>query len=312
VTADGFAPTFRRYQAPGGEGASDDVDLGEIVLARGRTVSGRVVDSATGRPVAGAEISLGDPEQLGRARLATLWEWEKEEEVETGEDGSFRLRHVEERPRAIFVAHPRYPLHREVLPPEARQVTLRVSRGGVVFGTVQDAEGRPLAVTVEGTGVDGAHRASTDRQGRYRLEKLPPGELILQVRSEGQLLSSIPVRTVQVAPSGELRVDLRGSAGGVRLRMAVPGEFHLVLVPGRVAPPSDFVGLAALFARGLRPEPAAAPDTHRFKNVGPGEYTLLMIEAFPRRRVAHQVVVVGTEPEQRVVVEAPTTFAELR
>ena len=55
VQAQGYPPRFTRLTPADGE----EIDLGEIVLVPGRSLSGRVVDSRTGNPIPGARIDRG-------------------------------------------------------------------------------------------------------------------------------------------------------------------------------------------------------------------------------------------------------------
>ena len=81
-----------------------DLDLGEVRLARGRQVKGRVVDGETSQPVAGASVwvnILGEDEWMSEhSPLA---------QERTGADGTFTLPPLEARPLVLKVRHKGYP-----------------------------------------------------------------------------------------------------------------------------------------------------------------------------------------------------------
>ena len=159
----GFAPM--RIDAAVAPGAA--TDLGEIRLDPGVDVEGRVVDGA-GAPVPGAVVSAGE-----------LWTPTREDVV-TGRDGLFTLRHLARGTGAISVAAEGF-LAREVPVevPAAGPVVVTLRRGGTLVVRILDAGGGPVAganVRLTRAGAEpGEYEAeTTDHRGRIEL-RLEPG-----------------------------------------------------------------------------------------------------------------------------------------
>jgi hypothetical protein len=74
---------------------------------------------------------------------------------------------------------------------ERLQVTLRMTRGAVIAGTIRDDTGAPIAgvqvravqqrAALDSAGADAAATSQTDDRGGYRLFGLPPGDFVIQV-----------------------------------------------------------------------------------------------------------------------------------
>lgn len=132
------ARVFVRCLMPGhassGVQAVDLAPSGEttvsIVLATGRTLSGRVTDAETGAPVANARIGFG---------------WDAERVVATAADGTFKLRGlVEKGDETVTVRAEGYAAERAI--PGARDVVdFALRRGFAVTGRVVGADGAPVA-----------------------------------------------------------------------------------------------------------------------------------------------------------------------
>ena len=153
-----------------------------------RVALGRVVDDATGEPIAGAEVvgvsdvlaaagasgEMGDVDMTGGPRRVT-----------TFADGRFRIALVEP-PSTVWAHHPRYASARATHD-GAGEVELRLTRRGSLRGVLVDREGAPLAnaplllLQAESTPrvstfeTDDRHvRATTDAEGRFAFEHLRP------------------------------------------------------------------------------------------------------------------------------------------
>lgn len=126
VQATGFVTLVREVEvAPGA-----DTSLGELVLDRGLSIEGSVVD-AQGRPVDGATVGLGPPDIPV---------------VETDATGRFTMTNRAAGEVRAFAtaegftrAHVKY-----VLAPGCAPLVITLRRGGVLRGTVRDAAGRPV------------------------------------------------------------------------------------------------------------------------------------------------------------------------
>jgi hypothetical protein len=100
----------------------EDVDLGAVVLRRGREVRVRVLDARTSQPVRGVEVDvLGTASADGASdsRLDLIsttpppgsepkGEGDLERDFSTSAEGWLVLRHVEEQPLRLELTHPDY------------------------------------------------------------------------------------------------------------------------------------------------------------------------------------------------------------
>jgi RNA polymerase sigma-70 factor (ECF subfamily) len=169
-----------------------------LVLARGLTVSGRVLDSA-GQPIEGARVRLGDC-RGGRAT--------------TDAQGRWSIDNTEEAESAYLVAWaPGFAIEvREPLRILAGMPALRLAPEFALAGRILAADGRPIAgakllleggreVTHEQTSYTerttwewaaGQHRSTTDDEGRFRYGSLNAGEYALTVVPREDAAPGVP------------------------------------------------------------------------------------------------------------------------
>jgi protocatechuate 3,4-dioxygenase beta subunit len=314
VQAEGFAEVTRKFEAKKGE----DVDVGEIVLAAGRPVSGKVLDAQSGAPVADALVDVGDVEQLKEPGLRLAVEMGA---VRSRADGTFTLPHVDARPLAIFASHPTHVFTGQPLPADVSDVIVRLERGASVVGAVTDGAGKPVAqVMIMAHSPQGSFRATTGEDGRYRLDAVPPGKLGVMVFSRTH--ANIPGRTVDVPATGEVQVDFVVPSGGVQVTLALAEDLYPMLLPGEVPLPAKEEDLRLLVASALHPLPAGEEEqgdgqarAFVVRNVVPGPYTLLLFQRTEGDvlKVARQPLPIAAEPaQQRIAVPLPGTFAEIK
>ena len=161
-------------------------------------VSGVVRDSATRKPVAGAIVSF--PPKYGEQLHAP--------EVYTAADGTFRLLSLPAGTYNVFVKHPGYATMRfgQERPDDpaqyfdlhagedAKGITLWLTPGGVISGTLRTTTGEPVpGMTVRplvlGSTTGGrptlkyqmTSMKRTNNRGEYRVVDLPPGKYLLEV-----------------------------------------------------------------------------------------------------------------------------------
>lgn len=241
-----------------------------ISLGAGAVLEGRVVEQASGGPVAGARVEVSLTEGRGDAGQAL-----------TDAEGRFTVRGLAPGSYDARVEAQGYsPTLRRgltVTPGERFPVEFVLTRTGAVEGQVRDGAGQPVVdarVTGVGRWSDGTEaapvQARTDATGHYRLEGLATGRLYLTARREG---STVGVRqVVDVPEGGAARADftLEGTGtveGVVRTRGTLPDEALEVTALGQGTPGSGVpeVGRVAVGAAG------------RFRLVlPPGRYTLLL------------------------------------
>ena len=141
-----------------------------IVLKKGRTIAGRVIDS-TSKPVANATV-----------RLTTINPSWNPEEAKTDAEGRFRVANAREEVPAIQVFAKEYAPTRLTLDDtvDRKSLTIRVSPGRKVEGRAIDTSGKPIAgLGVFAIGPWGFTLApktwnpTTDRDGRFVWEHAP-------------------------------------------------------------------------------------------------------------------------------------------
>lgn len=178
----------------------------EFVLgAESRVIHGTVVEVAEGKPVAGARIEGGTWLFTSRAR--------------TSAEGKFELR---VHGRAEVVTATAKGFAKVAIPAGRAQdgVVLRLARGAVVLGRVTSTEGKPVSgatvvAVCRSQGEDEeVASATTDADGRYRIEGLSPGDAQVAVAAPGLVPPGIAPWTKAVEES--LRVRLEAGAPATR------------------------------------------------------------------------------------------------
>src|SRR3954470_4478923 len=226
---------------------------------------GRVVDTATDAPVAGAIVTLtGYFEADGRAaatlppRPGSSLESAPRHVLATA-DGSFVFRNLPPGRYALAVtafgyAANTYPLHVVEVSESARpaSITMHVWKHGSISGTVVDQRGEPVA----GVPVTALKRAVvsggvalreewdpvlTDDRGEYRIAPLPPGRYVVGVL---WTTTSLPA----------------GIAGEVGTRARPGSAFRELLKAGILPEDGDGVRLGSAVLQQAGPATPIAPD----------------------------------------------------
>lgn len=147
----------------------------EFALGRAFSLSGRVVD-ADRKPLSGVRLMAGnvnfwDPAGLAQFARAT-----------SGGDGAYELTGLDVGPTTIYVTRKGSAPSQlaTVSIPELDNLDLQIIPGGVIRGTVTDAEGKPVSgarIRASGWGTDGARvgTATTDAEGKYEISSLLEG-----------------------------------------------------------------------------------------------------------------------------------------
>jgi hypothetical protein len=302
--ADGFASTRRTVESKDGA----DVDLGDVVLSKGRSVSGKVLDARTRAPIAGALVDVGGVELMGRTGLRNSLEAGA---VATRADGTFTLPHVETTPLGLFAQHDAYRWTERTLGAKEDNVTVLMDPGAVVTGSVTDAAGKPMGQAMIAARGEKTELSAVAEQGRFRFAGVPPGRLTFAVLSRGS--ERFNPQTIDVPESGEVKVDFQAASGGVRLLLSVPDEMYPLLFAGEVAAPTKMEEFAAMSITTIRSE--RGEGGWAFSALSPGPHTLLLLNRgtdHASLQVARQVLQVGTDPEQRVTVPKPESFSTIR
>jgi hypothetical protein len=235
-------------------------------------VTGRVLDDATGRPLAGAVIALGH-DALRRlaprpARTCT-----------TGEDGGFAFERAASGEALLARCEGFLPELVE-LAAGAAPLEVRLAPGGAVTGDLLDDRGAPLAgvrVVALSRGAVDVREATTDAAGRFALTGLRPGRYIVTPADGALPVAALPALVrpgaVALAP---LRVPPAGHGLTVRPLDARgrPCSAEALLVPGEVGPLPTF---DALLESGPVRAASGDPRAPSFARVAPGRYTLVLV-----------------------------------
>jgi hypothetical protein len=290
--ASGLAGTVRKVQGREGE----DVELGDVVLSRGREVRVRVVDAATSEPVFGATVDLRDPANADpdedRSLLYGISDvhtgsdgttvYEARPDPQTENNGTLVLENVEARPLLVLVSHPEYLKESVPLGAQSREVTVTLHAGAWVRGEIRSGETRVDRGLVKLLTPGGEYAdAATIEEGTYSLGPVRAGRYIAQV--QGSLSpeeESAPVflpRQVEVPASGTVTLDFEAQRSGTSVEVRTSEEVaEVILVPGAQPLPGPRGQIYKSFALGHRAE--ADPDGHfRLQRVPSGRYTLFAV-----------------------------------
>jgi len=295
VTADGCLTWTRRAVDP-----TSEAEL-RVELAAGLTLSGRVLDAATGTPVSRFSFLVlpGDPDDPTHAGplptmptgLPVSREHTDGRFAESGLDAGFYYVTV----RCDGYAYAQSEIVELRPEASAREVVLRLTRGNTLSGVVVGRnDGTPLAgasvelrlpagepepptVAIQ-TGDQRADPISsgslarttkTDEQGGFRFANLPPTTLVLVARREGYVPCRSPSLTVQ-GDRSDLRLELEG-----------PATLH-----GAIASTRDLRRSAHVIVYGgvdrIHTIRVAPGDDYRIEGLPPGPYLVRACADDPR------------------------------
>ena len=179
-------------------------DLGEVSLPSERVLRGRVVDSATGTPIAGAGIKYvphvdSTAEGLGR--------WVGSSAV-TDDDGRFSLRRLPRHGVPVDVWAPGYARRSIGLSAGTERFDIELGVGAVVEGSLLLPSGEPaegsLTLEPEGARWDEVERQETSA-GTFRFDRLLPGSYSLSARTDAGVVEP---RALTIAGDDHLTADL--------------------------------------------------------------------------------------------------------
>jgi hypothetical protein len=184
-------------------------DAGEVVLARGLRLEGRVVRDENGAGCPGAVL------RLDRGAGPASWSDESGDAATVSDvSGRFSLDALEAGRYTLTVDHPEFaPLQRSVdldAEVETTDLEVRLGMGGEIRGTVVDAEGLPLQgvdiyVFRGFRGFDQRIVATRD-DGSFHFPRLAPGSyIVMRSRPTGQIGFNSRIRTIEVR-AGETKV----------------------------------------------------------------------------------------------------------
>jgi protocatechuate 3,4-dioxygenase beta subunit len=270
------------------------------------SIAGRIVDAATGQPIAGAQVSVSQAD-TGRSTTS-----ESDGRYAVGNLGSGRYR--------LRVVAPGYlarefgdapPLGYTPIAPLGRDLTgmdVRLNRGATIAGRVVDDAGNPVvAVPVRvfrlsgepgntfisiagrsmGLSLGADPRGQTDSRGEYRILAVAPGEYL--VGSVDSTVATFAPGTHARAEAMVIRVGVDDERRGVDIRATRvrfgtirgvvtgpgPAESPIPLVDVELVPDPNDAALSPLrAARGPGRYGIAVEGRFEFADVPAGRYTL--------------------------------------
>jgi protocatechuate 3,4-dioxygenase beta subunit len=228
-----FAPGFQAGSAAAvtvGEGEASDAV--EVRLSKGGAVSGRVLESRTGRPILDATVRIepsGGERRMGMMRMGG----EGDDETSTDADGRYELSGLAPGTWVLTASHPEWSESTTTVEVKDAPASadVRLGRGGSIGGTVLGGA-RPVAgaqVTLSPAGESGMRMggfmgggeqsALTDEGGRFRFDRLNPGRYQLSAALRDQ--TSAPADAVLTGDdSQDVQLTL---AAGALLKGVVSG-----------------------------------------------------------------------------------------
>lgn len=227
------------------------------------TIAGVVVtDDAQSRPLRRARVTLnGSPLQIGRTAITADDGTFMFDRLPAGrytlgatKDGYVTMSYGARRP-----ARPGTPL--ELKNAEARTITIRIPRGGVITGTVTNAEGLPAAgvavnaLTFRYVAATGERRllpaglatGPTDDRGVYRIFGLPAGEYVIGAQMRQAFGAVADLVTLSDAEIRRALADVRTAGSSSQ--------------PGRSTAPAPQPTVTAEVRRNVSPSPIYYPGT---------------------------------------------------
>jgi hypothetical protein len=285
---------------------SSQVNAGPQRPSTPQTVSGLVVNSITGEPIARARIQVG-------AQQTAL----------TDHDGHFEFDNVSDEPAYAFASKPGYFTEDKAVPAQGQSITLRLIPEAIVFGTITDPNGQPiqdLHVQLTMLRVENGLRrwrqvqaTTTNVEGQFRFAELQAGQYSLatgfHIEGLAEAPSSIAFMPVTFPPlTGDgIRGSLTLTPGQQVEANASPATEKLYPVTGMV---NGMTGQGAGFAVETKDgEPVDSPvniypgGAFRLR-LPSGSYRLKVRSTFEREQqlVGTREVSVGEAPLKGVSV----------
>ncbi len=292
-------------------------------LERGGGVRGRVVSKDGGAPVEGAVVySTSDmpPLPFGESPTSDWDSWGDFSTI-TGADGTFELSHVSDGVHSIAAEHLGFAPDRKVSVTVAsgqvtEDVTLRLSSGGAIAGTVTDASEAPvkgaLLFALE-VGRDARDAflvwGETDAEGRYRMPRAMPANYVVCLLPSADASEYAMKRNASatVTEGQTAIVDFREAAMGARLFGVVNDPkgkplpqiwITAVRVGGTADSSSDIQ-----FKSGV----TNAEGQYEVREMKPGTYAIYLQQGFQISFAYAGVVSVAATPED---IQKDFTFSD--
>ncbi|MEM8712339.1 MAG: carboxypeptidase-like regulatory domain-containing protein, partial [Planctomycetota bacterium] len=307
----GFSQVWLQAEAAGAAPASTLIDLEEDLPASvffdldpGVTVSGEVVDAATGDPIVGAVVVAIDQVPLDALDVAIDPSTERLPKPFALTDalGRFTVEHVRVEAKVLLRASADgfAPLERSVTlqAPERSSLRFEMTGGAAVSGLIERPDGTPFegallivskqdgdpAADVRPVMTFGADMA--DAAGRYQVENLPSGHYVVLLFDPKRGRIPLEFRQLQIRGTSAITVDFRAEASTTGLSLR--GSLAL---PGGAPAPKTALTLTRLDQQigsfsDWRVTDTDEKGTFRFADFEPGDYALhTATEGFARMQL---------------------------
>jgi uncharacterized GH25 family protein len=265
-----------------------------IVLLPTARVAGRTLDP-DGGPVAGASVFLSEDESRSFGGRSVLMSSDRFHRATSDDEGGFSFDGVSPGTFSLSAQAPRRQ-EAELKNLELKTgqdltgVELVLAPGAEVTGRVLSPEGRPVAeaqvMLVEASEqrypTFSSLGASTDADGRYRFDGLPPGKRTLEARAEGYRRA---VRDVELTAAAV--VDFT-------LERGLEASGRVVDDAGSPIPGVDLTLFASQFSTDIPRAVSEADGTFRFSGLQDGTYRLMAFkDGYAPDRRGTKVTVAG-------------------
>lgn len=235
------------------------LDLGDIAVERGRSISGRVRDER-GAPVAGALVTVSterEPNRDGLLGPATIGM----RTARSDADGNYRVDGIDPGGDDLRIGATAHDGIAAAVPVESAATTidLTVQRTGAITGEVPNERGQSQVVATSTGGA--VYRASTDPDHEFVLDPLPPGDYRVELR--GDTVTAPVEVTVTAGVAAHVRLDPPAPVH-LTVRVDPAEDCHQV----RIEPAESSDGVRPILALldchdGIAEHPAIAPGRYR-------------------------------------------------
>ncbi len=223
-----------------------------LVLGKPASITGRVVDAETRRPVAGAQVSVW--RNRTRSEVAR---------THSDDRGQFNFESLSRGAYDVEVLSGRYRSRYlggiTLVQGQAFNLELALTKGAAVDGRVVDPQGRGIDKAWVEAGLafsPGAGQARTDAEGRFRIDGLPAGQGVVKARqapASPAVVGTAELAEGKTASVGELVLATAGHIEGT-VRRQEGGPLTTVVtvtaLPAGAGRPRDRVGSAVAAADG--------------------------------------------------------------
>lgn len=217
VTADGFATAS--VPVPPLTGGQTHHGL-MVRLEPGATLTGRVTNRE-GQPIGGASVQLS-------SGSATVYS-NTVGETQSAADGTFQLSSLPTGPQMLSAYHERYAGTTKqpvtIAPGAQNRAEIVLSSGTSITGIIT-MDGTPLSGAQVSASVQnqGGGQARTDAQGRYRIDRLPAGEVKVRASSDQHSLSRHAHTTAATVEGRITEINLELNGGTATIEGTIYSE----------------------------------------------------------------------------------------